>query len=208
MEDFLLGLLMANMMTAYELHLLIKKNYEGICSDSIGNIQRALKILHKKGFVIFNEATEGKVVKKIFEITPAGRAHFMRWLSSPLAITKARNMELGKFLLLGFLSPAKRLATIDGQIKEIEEELEYLKIVEASIDEIPAESITAMRKAYIEANKDYMDAMMDSVDADDPISLMADVSKYAHLTLKFGLDESQFVLEWFQGLRDAMLLEK
>lgn len=196
---------MPNKLTAYELQQLIKKNYKDICSHSIGNVQRALKILHNKGFVIFNEASEGKVVKKIFEITPAGRAHFMCWLSSPLSISKARNMELGKFLLLGFLPPAKRLTIIEGQIKELEEELEYLKAVETSIEAIPTESISAMRQAYVEANKDYIDALLDSVETDDPFTLLDDVSKYAILTLKLGLDEIRFGLEWFQKLRDEML---
>lgn len=196
---------MPNKLSAYELQQLIKKNYDSICSHSIGNIQRALKILHNKGFVIFNEAAEGKVVKKIFEITPAGRAHFMGWLGSPLSMTKARNMEIGKFLLLGFLPHAKRLDTINGQIKELEEDLEYLESIEAAVSAMPAESIAAMQKAHVDTNKEYIDALLDSVETKDPLVLMADIGKYAHLTLKLGLAEQRFTLEWFQTLRNEML---
>jgi len=210
MEDFILGLLMPNKLTAYELHQIIKNNYEGVCSHSIGNVQRALKKLHEKGFVRLKEAMDGKVVKKIFEITPLGRAQFMQWLSSPLEISKAKNMEIGKLLLLGFLSPGKRLEKIEGQIKELEGELEYLKAIETAIEaqtEEAGNSIAELQMAYIEKNKAYMEELVESVGADNIVTLLADISKFANLTLHLGLAEAKFNLEWFKKLRDDMLVE-
>ena len=210
MEDFILGLLMPNKLTAYEVHQVIKNNYEGVCSSSIGNVQRALKKLHEKGFVKLNEIMEGKIVKKRFEITKDGRRQFLKWLTSPLQITRANNMETGKLLLLGFLPPAKRIEMIEGQIADLKEELEYLQAIEASVEERLAQfgnSRIEIWKAHVEANKDYMDELMESTGAKDIFTVLDDIGKYAELTLRLGLDEAKFNLDWFGKLRDEMVAE-
>jgi len=134
MEDFILGLLMFNKLTAYTINKLIKENYESICSHSIGNVQRALKLLDKKGFVQMNEALQGKVIKKIYEITPSGRRHFMAWINSPMEIYKTKNIEMGKLLMLGYLPHEKRIERINNLLRESQEVLSYMKSIEASIN--------------------------------------------------------------------------
>jgi len=211
MEDFILGLLMPNKLTAYELHQIIKNNYQSICSHSIGNVQRALKKLHEKGFVKLNEVMDGKVTKKIFEITQDGRVHFLKWLNNPLEITKAKNMEVGKLLLLGFLSPDKRVKMIEGQIDELKTELEYLKAIESTIEaqqEELGQSMAELQDAYIEKNKAYMDELVESVGADDVLTLLADIRKFSLLALKLGMDDVRFGIGWFEKLRDEMLADK
>ncbi|MCL1863087.1 MAG: PadR family transcriptional regulator [Defluviitaleaceae bacterium] len=201
MEDFILGLLMVNKITAYQIHQLIKNNYEGICSSSLGNIQRALKILHAKGFVIFTE--EGK--KKIFEITNDGRKQFMSWISSPPRLTKAKNMETGKILLLGFLSPEKRLEMVDAQIKEIESELEYMLAIEAVVEEQEKSvDIKEFRKNHVAQNKEYFDEVLKVTEKEDVFSLFEDISKFAILTLRYGIDEIKFHLEWLKNIKDKV----
>jgi len=206
MEDFILGLLMPTKNTAYELHQIIKQSYGSICSHSIGNIQRALKILHKKGFVHRNEASEGKVVKKIYEITTSGRKRFMQWLGEPLDIKKARNMELGKLLMLGFLPAEQRLATIDGQIHALREELDYLKAVKLAVENLEAQhkTVADMRKTFIENNEEYIEEMAKSAGASDVMALIYDVNKFGQYTLKYGLAHVQFSLEWFEKLRSEI----
>jgi len=211
MEDFILGLLMPNRLTAYELHQMIKNNYQSICSHSIGNVQRALKKLHEKNFVRLNEVMDGKVTKKIYEITPTGRTQVLKWLSAPPEITKAKNMEIGKLLMLGFLSADKRVAIIEGQIDALKAELEYLQGVASSNDaqlEAYGQSIAALVDAHIENNKEYMDELVHDVNATDAKTLLADVSKFSSLTLKLGIDEIKFFINWFEGLRSDMLAEK
>ena len=45
MDKIILGILMLNRMTAYEIKNVIKLSYKSICSDSLGSIQAALKKL-------------------------------------------------------------------------------------------------------------------------------------------------------------------
>ena len=213
MEHFILGILMMNKLTAYELHSLIKNNYQGICSYSIGNIQRALKKLHEKTFVSMEEVMEGKVVKKIFSITPVGRVNFMTWLNNPIDLLKAKNIEVGRLLLLGFLTKEQQLANIDIAIKDHKQAYEYLKAVEVAIEERLAKEEASggheqfMLDLYAD-NKEYFDELLDSVEEDDFLKLFASMSKFANLTLKLGIDETKFTLDWFVNLREELALEE
>ena len=206
MEHFILGLLMLHKLTAYELHVQIRDNYEGICSHSIGNIQRALKKLHEKGLVALEEVREGKVIKKIFGITPEGRAHFMKWLNHPIAITKVKNMELGRLLLLGFLTKEQQLANIDRVIQDLKEASEYMKAVEAAIKaEIKeAGDIEQARLDHFNEHEDYMEDLLNSVETDDYLDLLRNVNKFGILTFQHGVAEIKFNLEWFENLRKEL----
>ena len=212
MEDFILGLLMINKLTAYELHMLIKNNYEGICSHSIGNIQRALKKLHEKELVFLEEVHEGKVVKKVFGITPAGRIHFMTWLNNPIDLLKAKNMELGRLLLLGFLTKEQQLATIDKTIADYKEACQYKQAIEdavsAQLDELIRNSgVDQVFLDYRQDHPEYVAELMGSVEENDYVTLMHNVSKFGIITLKFGSAQIRFELEWFENLRHELASE-
>ena len=212
MEDFILGLLMVNKLTAYDLHTVIKNNYEGIYSHSIGNIQRALKKLHEKELVTLEEVHEGKVVKKVFGITPAGRTRFMTWLNNPIDLLKAKNMELGRLLLLGFLTKEQQLANIDKTIADYKEAHSYMQAVEdavtAQLEDMARNNGTD--QAYLDHLVDYpkyMTELMDSVEESDYVSLMRDVRKFGIITLKYGFAQIKFELEWFENLRKELTEE-
>jgi len=212
MEDFILGLLMVRKFTAYELHIEIKNNHESICSSSIGNIQRALKKLHGKGFVNLEEVYEGKVVKKVFGITPAGREKFMNWLNNPLDLLKAKNMELGRLLMMGYLTEEQQLANIDRTIAGYKEAYGYVMAIEEMVKSQEAEatanaSLEQARIAMYEQNKDYFDELMDSVEETDFLKLTRSLNKFAMLTLKLGIDEIKFSLDWFENLKKELLAE-
>ena len=211
MEHFILGLLMVQKFTAYELHILIKNNYEAVCSSSIGNIQRALKKLHEKGFVALEEVRDGKVVKKIFGITPGGRASFMEWLNNPIEIMKVKNMELGRLLLLGFLTKKQQLANIDIVIRDLKAACEYIKAIEKSVEmqmEKFGSNEQAARLAFFNENEEYIEELLDSVETDDFLELLENVNKFGIITLKHGSAEMHFNLEWFENLRKELAEEE
>ena len=213
MEDFILGLLMINKSTAYELHTLIKNNFEGIYSHSIGNIQRALKKLHEKEQVTLEEVHEGKVVKKVFGITPAGRTRFMTWLNKPIDLMKVKNMALGNLLLLGFLSQEEQLANIDKTISDYKEAIAYLELVEETVitqHEMATEQ-GGVEKIYLEHQKNnepYIAQLMDAVESDDYFALMHSVARFQKITLRFGMDQIKFELDWFEKLRKELTEEE
>ena len=212
MEDFILGILMLHKLTAYELHTTIRDNYEGMYSSSLGNIQRALKKLHEKGFVRLDEVHEGKVVKKVFSITSEGRTRFMTWLNQPLDLLKAKNSELGRLLLLGFLTKEQQLANIDLAIADHKEAYKYIKAIEATIAAQLAEAekrgtVEALQLEYYGEHKEYLDELLASVETDDYLELLGSISKFSYLTLKLGMDEIKFSLEWFENLRKELAEE-
>jgi len=212
MEDFILGLLMIRRLTAYGLHTEIKNNYEGICSNSVGNIQRALKKLLEKGFVSLEEVHEGKVIKKVFGITPAGRERFMTWLNNPLELLKVKNMETGRLLLMGYLTEAQQLANIERTIADYKEAYKYMsaieEMVQTEIAKVTAHSsLEQARLDLYKQDKDYYDELMDSVEETDFLKLTHNINKFVMLTLKHGADEVKFNLDWFESLRKELVAE-
>ena len=201
MEFFILGVLMMNKLSAYEISQLIKNNYQGICSYSIGNVQRALKLLAAKDYVKFQEKTTGKVVKKVYEITPAGRVRFLEWMHRPLDITQNNNMELGRFLLLGILPPENRKELIRGQIESLNASLRYLHDVQNAITaQRNVMDVRDMWRAHIAEEPEYMNELAQSTGNRDLITLLADTGDFAEFTLEYSIDEIKFQLGWFEKL--------
>ena len=208
MDNFILGLLMVRKFTAYELHAMIKNNYQRICSHSIGNIQRALNKLYGKGLVTQEEICEGKVMKKIFSISSEGRAEFMKWLNNPIEITKAKNMEVGRLLLLGFLSKEQQLENIDSAIQDLKAEYEYLLEIkdnfESQFGTYGDQAAQVVFSTYFNEPNEYVEELLDSVGSDDFLELAQNISKFRFLTLKLGIAEVKFHLEWFENLRSEL----
>ena len=214
MEDFILGLLMVNRFTAYDLHVLIKNNYDGICSSSIGNIQRALKKLHEKAEVSLEVVTEGKVVKKVFSITPVGRKRFMTWLNNPIDLLKAKNMEAGRLLLLGFLTEEQQIANIDKTIADYRAANTYMDEVKKAVDAQTlaladsGSSRADMMSQFLINEPVYAQELMDSVEGDDFEQVISNVAKYSLITLEYAIAEMKFSLEWFENLRARLVEER
>ena len=100
MDKIILGILMLNRMTAYEIKNVIKLSYKSICSDSLGSIQAALKKLFDLDMVTFEEVVENGVNKKRYAITELGQAELLEWLKIPIDNSKTRNIELAKIIFL------------------------------------------------------------------------------------------------------------
>ena len=204
MEDFILGLLMVSRLTAYQIHIAIKTNYEGICSSSIGNIQRALKKLHEKGYISLEETQEGKVLKKNFSITLEGRKRFMQWLSEPLDLLKVKNMEHGRMLLMGFLSKEKQMENINITISKYKEAYNYMKSIEEDYKKLSKEEINSIVCKQYEENKEELDKTISFVGKEDHFDLFANIRKYSAATLKLGIDEIEFSLKWFENFKKEL----
>ena len=76
MDKIILGILMLNRMTAYEIKNVIKLSYKSICSDSLGSIQAALKKLFDLDMVTFEEVVENGVNKKRYAIKYISFFHY------------------------------------------------------------------------------------------------------------------------------------
>ena len=214
MEKFILGLLMVYSYTAYELHVLIKNNYQGICSHSIGNIQRALKKLAEAGSVTSVSVVDNEVNKKIYTITPEGRKVFLEWLDHPLEIQKSKNMEVSRLLLMGFLDDEQQMARIEEAIEETKKEYEYLLAIKEAHEEglkrfSQFESNEALTKAYLaqvgkRVGEEFINELVQSSPVDSFQETLVRVNKFGELTLQFGLNECEFILNWLIKLKKIL----
>jgi DNA-binding PadR family transcriptional regulator len=216
MEYFVLGLLMLHKFTAYEIHINIKNNFQSICSDSIGNIQRALKKLAAAGSVTYVSVVENEVNKKVYTITPKGRQVFLEWLDNTIGITKVKNMEISRLLLLGFLDTERQMTRIDETISMIEEEYEYLKKIVEEREELVAQldnendNIVNVYLSQVlkRGDEEFLEELIESTPVENVKELLKSVDKFGYLTLQLGLDETKFYLDWFKNLKRNMENER
>lgn len=129
MENIILGLLLLQDRTIYQLRKRINEGLNLMYSCSTGSIQAAIKKLLKNGHITVSEKTENGKLKKIYSITESGKNCFDDWLSSPIDIEAAKNPELSKIYFLGFAEKESRKKLIEKHIadlKNLRRELEKI----------------------------------------------------------------------------------
>lgn len=175
MEHVILGLLMLSPMTVYELNKAFEKGVSLFYSASLGSIQIALKKLLEKEYVVFNQVSEQGRVKKIYTITPSGRAAFYRWMF------EADNQN--------------KLET------QLQAKVYFLDLVDNAQDqkEIIANMITAC-KARLESLK-----TLEALENKTPISdEMKGLTAHRKTTFEFGVSSCLFMLDWLTKLHDSL----
>ena len=181
MEYIILGLLLLKSMTAYEISSFTNKKLALICSGSAGSVQIALKKLLKNGHVSMSEFVQGGINKKVYAITPDGKAAFERWVSSPMQASKVKNMELSKLFFLGFAEEHSRITAIEQYIGQLQE----VKNTLLSIKALTFGANTPKHKEMHIANAE-------------------DIIAYQAATLDFGIDSAEFEINWYTQLLQRM----
>lgn len=201
MDKIILGILMAQRLTAYEIRAVVRRSFQAMCSDSLGSIQLALKKLEEQGMVKAKEVVEKNVQKRRFAITEVGRDRLLEWLRQPLDPTKSKNVDLGKLLLLGFVPAAERQQLIEQTIQQLECELAELTALRSAIH-LQAEQDSLMQQ--LRRDDEYQDGIKRVMASDDMVKNVADISYFQMATLQFGIDSTRFELTWFRNLRDEL----
>lgn len=119
MENIILGLLLLQSRTIYQLRKCINEGLNLMYSCSMGSIQAAIKKLLKNGYIISNEISENGKLKKIYSITDSGKNYFDSWLISPIDSYAAKNPELSKIYFLGFAEKETRIKLIKNHIADL-----------------------------------------------------------------------------------------
>jgi len=201
MDKLILGLLMLQRLTVYEIRLIIKKNFWGICSDSTGSIQAAIKKLLAAEMVTLTEYVEKSVNKKRYSITEKGREAFMSWVQTPADLTEATNMELGKLLFMGMVPTSKRGALIDEIIAEAEKELELHLALQASLEQVKS-TAHEQAVAFWEQDPEYHAGIRTATESTNDIENVENIAFYQEMTLQYGIDLMKFEIEWFKKLKE------
>ena len=202
MDKIILGLLMIQRLTLYEIRTKVKKNLWCICSDSTGSIQAALKKLLAAGMIVCSEYVERSVNKKRYAITEKGRQAFMSWVQTPAHMASAVNMELSKLLFMGIVPSTKRDALIDETIAKLEEErashIELYNTINKTMPVLKGrlESFWSIDQRY---RAGVQNAMQNTNDTDN----LRDIMHFQMMTLRYAIDAMQFDIEWYKKLKSV-----
>ena len=170
MENLILGLLLLQSRTIYQLRKRINDGLNLMYSCSMGSIQAAIKKLLHNGHISVSEITENGKLKKWYNITDSGKFCFTAWLNSPIESGAAKNPELSKIYFFGFIEKETRIKLIKNHIAE-------LKILCSDLEKICDKGKTLSKE--MENN---------------------DIFFYQLQTAIYGRDLIKFNIEWYNHL--------
>jgi DNA-binding PadR family transcriptional regulator len=197
MEIIILGLLIIQKNTIYELRKIIKTKFGSMCSSSTGSIQASIKKLLKNGMVIFTEHVENSINKKVYNITEKGKKYFLENVSKPM-LNKEKNMELAKFFFMGFVTPDKRIDLIDSYISQLKTDKEYFYQILSS--EPDKETAVASYMNYLKINgitKNF-EKMLSS---NSVLCSVQDIAIFQYASLDLAIAKIDFEIRWFTDFR-------
>jgi DNA-binding PadR family transcriptional regulator len=169
MVDYLvLGLLMYQPLTMYDIKKVMEKSTNHFFSASFGSLHPALKKLDEKGWVRFTQTLEQGRGKKTYAITEEGQAAFLEWLQNNTITDIVREPSLLKMFFLGHLPQQARAPVLESYLVEVEKNLLALKgiLMVSQALEVTEEKL---------AHKTYQLA-----------------------TLEFGIAYHEFVKQWYK----------
>ncbi len=112
-QSILLGFLMQNSMTGYDLKKAFSISFSFFSGLSYGSIYPALKKMEQQGLISKQvEIGDGAPNRKIYTITEAGKAAFLQALRSPLGFEYHKNPFLMRLFFFSYLSPEERRAIV------------------------------------------------------------------------------------------------
>lgn len=203
MDKLILGMILFKKSTIYEIRNFIKENLYEMCSYSTGSIQAAIKKLLSNGLIDFNEVTENNITKKIYFATEKGGDEFSKWIFQPMDVTKAKNMELGKFFFLGMIPLDKRIELINKYIENCEKQLKNLKSIKRIPQEEKKEHI--LHNSFRITNDHMIKQNLRKISKE--VSLyksIEDYIDYQFYTLDYSIAKAQFEIDWYKKFLKKM----
>ncbi|MEK4301396.1 PadR family transcriptional regulator [Oceanobacillus sp. FSL W8-0428] len=193
MDNIILGFLMIQGSTIYELRQFIKKNLSTVSSDSTGSIQAGINKLLKKEWITYEERVEGGINKKTYFITEAGKNHFRENISTPM-LYKEKNMELSKLFFQGFADSSEHEKFVSRYIDELEKNLHHLEAIKASIGQR-----NDFGPAFINKLKEAGGAT-EFLTEDG----LKSIAFFQYATLDLGIAKIKFEIEWFREFQATL----
>lgn len=153
MANVILGLLLLRSLSLYDLIRAFESSVSLVYSASSGSIKRALDGLLARGEVEVESIDEGARGRKVYRVTPAGRAAFHAWMHGELT-GSTETAALSRLFFLGLLDAAERPGVLDRIHSRIAADLAQLEAVRAEVErfEVPPElaDVAAYQRATLE----------------------------------------------------------
>lgn len=139
----ILGMLLDNPRTGYEIKSLMARSTVYFWRESDSTIYPMLKILAEEGKVLSQTVYIGKKKKELFALTETGRAEFQAWLQSPTGSETPRN----EFLLkLFFVSDQKEMLRLfQERLEKTEKSLKEYQNIAGRLEKLDPSFTRAIR---------------------------------------------------------------
>lgn len=175
MDIVLLGLLMVQDLTIYQLNQAFKSGIALIYSASYGSILSAIRKLISSKEVTFIELVDNGRNKKIYHISEKGRAHFYQWMHGDIDGNKLETMALIKVFFLGLID------SVDEKKKILENIVSSIIRMEESLNQL-SQYLSHVPLSDEEKKLHY----------------------YQFKTLDYGINTHRYAREWAQQLLDEL----
>jgi PadR family transcriptional regulator AphA len=137
MEYVILGLLILQPMTLYNINKSFEKGISLFYSASLGSIQTTLQNLLKKKIIYFEAQVDNGRNKKVYHITPEGHQVFMNWMIEPIPLNKLEVTLLSKIYFLGLIeSKETRRFIVSHMINRAQQMERQLSSAEADLESV------------------------------------------------------------------------
>jgi DNA-binding PadR family transcriptional regulator len=126
MGNVILGLLLVSPGTLYSLKKQFESGVSLFYSASLGSLGTALSALLARGLVDVVGTVENGRSKKVYTITPQGRAAFLAWMVEPITQRDLEAVALSKLYFFGSLAADERAVAqerIEDRLRADEAEL-------------------------------------------------------------------------------------
>ena len=134
----LLGFLTRGDLTGYELKGAMEESVGFFFGASYGSIYPALRSLEDEGFVRSSLVIQSdRPNKKVYSLTPEGRAYFLEALEEPPAADSFRSEFLMQLFFGRHQDPERLLALLEDRRASLRISLERLRRTEEEIRDIP-----------------------------------------------------------------------
>lgn len=135
MLDFIiLGFLMHGDMSGYDIKQQMTYSTSNFYDASFGSIYPMLKKMQERGLLESKEIVDGGKYKKVYSINEDGKSKFIKWLESPIELTRTKHEHLVKVFFYRFLSKDKIEVQISLFMEDIKKTLDGLKSIEPIIE--------------------------------------------------------------------------
>jgi len=157
----LLALLAKEPAHGYELKLALEQTFgHAYPSPNIGQIYVTLKRLEQDGLVRSQDVEQdSRPNKKVYEITPAGRAELATWVHAPTEGPRVRDEFFMKLVLAPMAGLADRMELINSQRRHYFGILRNLIAMQAAMDRAnaPARLLVEGAVLHLQADLDWLE---------------------------------------------------
>jgi DNA-binding PadR family transcriptional regulator len=127
----ILGLLALGPRSGYEIKAVVDRSTRFFWAASYGQIYPELRRLEREGLVEGEDAPNGRRARRVYRLTPTGRAALLAWLTAPTATVELRDENLLRLFFADALPHEEALLLLQGRKRVHEELLEVLRAIDA-----------------------------------------------------------------------------